>query len=101
MTSGPWPCPWEALAPDDLNKLPELQKCDWSPGLSGEMSQGLRPIPEKFLMHDVDVLPSLSSLSLLMSHLTQAILEGPDRRGIPPPGNVVSGWNHPGHRPHW
>ena len=74
MTSGPWPHLWEAWALDGLNELLELQKCNWSPGFSGGASQGLRPIPEKFLMHGVDVHPSLPSLPLLMSHLTQDYL---------------------------
>ena len=64
----PWPCPGEAWALDVLNKVPELKKCDWSPGLSGGMGQGLRSLLEKFLMHGVDVHPSLSSLPLLISH---------------------------------
>ena len=29
----PGNCPWEAWAPDGLNELLELQKCDQSPGL--------------------------------------------------------------------
>ena len=64
----PWSCPGEAWALDGLNELLEPQKCDWSPGLSGGMSQDLRPVPEKFLMHGVDVHPSLTSLPLLMSY---------------------------------
>ena len=57
MSSGPWPRPWETQALDGVNELLELQKCNWNAGLSGGMSQGLRPLPEKFLMHGVDVHP--------------------------------------------
>ena len=39
----------EGSSPDGLNELLELQKCDWNPGLSGGVSQGLSPLPEKFL----------------------------------------------------
>ena len=92
----PGPGLWEAWALDGLNELLELQKCDWSPGLSPGLSQGLRPIPEKFLMHGVDVYPSLSSLPLLTSLLTQDYLWRLGRRGIPPPSNIVPGWLHPG-----
>ena len=95
----PGPCPGEAWAPDGLNELLELQKCYWSPGLYPGLGQGLRPIPEKFLMHGIDVHPSLSSLPLLMSHLAQDYLWGLGRRGIPPPGHIVPGWSHPGPRP--
>ena len=98
MGSGPWPCPGEAQASDGLNELPELHKYDWSLGLSGGMSQVLRPLPEKFLLHGVDVHPSLSSLPLLMSYRTQDYLWGLVWRGIPPPGNVVPGWSHRGPR---
>ena len=93
MGSGPWPRPWEARAPDGLN---ELQKCDQSLGLSPGLSQGLRPLPKKFLIHGVDMYPSLSSLPLLMSLLAQDYLWGLGRRGIPPPSNIVPGWLHPG-----
>ena len=75
-TSGPWPLPWETQATDGLNELLELQKCDWSPDLLGGASQGLRPVPEKFLIYGVEVHPSLSSLPLLTSHLTHAIYRG-------------------------
>ena len=51
--------PCEAQALDGSNEVLELQKCNWSPGLCPGLSQGLRPIPEKFLMHGVDVYPSL------------------------------------------
>ena len=81
MTSGPWPHPWEAQTQDGLNELLELWKCNWSPGLSRGMSQGLRLIPEKFLMPGVDVHLSLSSLPLLTSYMTQDYLWGQDRRG--------------------
>ena len=54
--------PWEAWALDSLNELLELQKAIGAQA----WGQSLRPIPEKFLMHGVDVYPSLSSLSLLM-----------------------------------
>ena len=70
----PWLHPGEAWAPDGLNELLELQKYNWSPGLSGGAGQDLRPLPEKFLMHGVDVHPSLSSLPLLASHRTQDYL---------------------------
>ena len=70
----PWPHSWEAWALDGFNELLQLQKCDWSPGLAGGVGQGLGPLPEKFLMHGVDVHPSLSSLLLLMSHWTQDCL---------------------------
>ena len=58
--------------------------------------QDLRPVPEKFLMHGVDVYLSLSSLPLLMSYLAQDYVWGLGRRGTPPPSNVVPGWLHPG-----
>ena len=87
--------PWKAWAADGLNELLELQKCDQSPGLSPGLSQGLRPVPEKFLMHGVNVYPSLSSLPLLTSFLAQDYLWGLGRRGIPPPSNIVHGWLHP------
>ena len=58
--------------------------------------QGLRLMPEKFLMHGADVHPSLSSLPLLMSHLAQDYLWRLGKRGIPPPSNIVPGWSHPG-----
>ena len=32
--------PWEAQAPDGLNELLELQKCDWSPGLGPGLGSG-------------------------------------------------------------
>ena len=81
---------------DALNELLELQKSDWSPGLSPGLGQGLRPVHEKFLMHGVDVYLSLSSLPVLTSHLAQDYLWELSRRGIPPPSNVVPGWLHPG-----
>ena len=92
-------CPWYAWALDGLNELLELQKCDWSQASVQALGQGLRPIPEKFLMHGVDVCPSLSSLPLLMSYVVQDYLLGLDRRGIPPPGHIFPGWSHPGPRP--
>ena len=95
MSSGPGPCPWEAWALDGLNELLELQKCDRTPGFCPGLSQGLRPIPEKFPIYGVAVHTSLSSLPLLMSHLTQDYLWGLDRRGIPPPSNIVPGLSHP------
>ena len=71
----PWPCPGEAWAPDGLNELLELQKCELEPRpLRRRMGQDLRPLPEKFLMHGVDVHPSLSSLPLLASHRTEDYL---------------------------
>ena len=76
---------WEAWPLDGLNELLELQKCDQSPGLGPGLSQALRSVPEKFLMHGVDVYPSLSSLPLLTSYLAQDYLWGLGRRGIPPP----------------
>ena len=95
----PWPHSREAQALDGLTKLPELQKCDWNPCLSGGMGQGLSPLPEKFLMHGVDLHPSLSYLPLLMSHRTQDYLCGLGGRELPPPCNIVPGWSHPGSRP--
>ena len=88
--------PLETWAPRGLNELLELQKCDQSSGLGPALSQGLRPVPEKFLRHGVDVYPSLSSLPLLMSLLAQDYLWGLGRREIPPPSNIVPGWLHPG-----
>ena len=95
-SQAPGPCPREAQTLDGLNKLLELQKCNQSPGLCPSLSQGYKPIPEKFLMHGVDVYPSLSSLPVLMSHLTQDYLWGLGRKGIPPPSNIVPHWSHPG-----
>ena len=40
--------------------------------------------PEKFLVHGVDVHPSLSSLLLLMSYRTQDYLWGRTGGGVPP-----------------
>ena len=94
----PWSYPGEAWAPDGLNELLELQKCDWGPGLSGGVSQGLRPVPEKFLMDGVDMQPSLSCLPLLTPYLPQDYLWGLGRRGILPQGHVVPGWSDPGLR---
>ena len=90
--------PWEAQTPDGLNELLELQKCNQSLDLSLGLSQGLRPIPEKFLMHGVVVYPLLSSLPLLMSHLAQEYLWGLGRRGIPAPSNIIPGRLHQGPR---
>ena len=98
-SSPPGSCPGEAWALDGLNELLELQKCDWSRGLSGGVSQGMRPVPEKFLMDGVDVHPSLSRLPLLTPHLPQDYFWGLGRRGILPQGHVVPGWSHPGPRP--
>ena len=57
------------------------------------------PIPEKFLMHGVDVYSLLSSLPLLTSQEGQGFYRGWAGEGAPPPDNIVPVWNHPGLRP--
>ena len=59
---------------------------------------GCGPIPEKFLMHGVDVYSLLSSLPLLMSQEVQGFYRGLAEEGTLPPGNIVPVWSHPGLR---
>ena len=50
---------------------------------------GHEPIPEKFLIHGVDVYSLLSSLPLLTSQEVQNFYRGWAGEGAPPPDNIV------------
>ena len=53
------------------------------------MGQGAGPIPEKFLMHGVDVHSLLSRVPLLTSCRAQSFYRGWAGGGVPPPDNIV------------